>query len=151
MAKKWMTGLVALSLALSVSASAFAQDGGMITTYVEDVGELPTFADGRINAFDLAAPVVVYYTHETHLNEDGEYYDAVDGIELWAVGEDSTSQVVYASLDEIEDLIAGTVESINGAGYSLTYNDGWFSVSAPADHEGKTYNFSWENLSITTG
>jgi hypothetical protein len=151
MTKKWLSVLVAVCLVLSVSASAFAQDDGVTSVYVEDVGWLPAFTDGRLNAFDQAAPVVIYYTNETILNDDGEYQEVVNGIELWAVDPETSSSklVMSASLDEIAQLLDGSVDAVESSGYSLGYEDGWFSVTAPADSTGSAYSFSWENVSVS--
>ena len=62
MSKKTLIVIMAAVLALSALA-VMAQDGpGVIDITLPDGGRLPVFTDGRLNAFDMGAPVVVYYT-----------------------------------------------------------------------------------------
>jgi hypothetical protein len=62
MTKKLLIVMLATVLALG-AFSVMAQDGpGVINITLPDGGIVPVFTDGRLNAFDQAAPVVVYYT-----------------------------------------------------------------------------------------
>lgn len=63
MSKKAMILIMAAVLALSAFA-VMAQDSdpGVINITLPDGQSVPVFTDGRLNAFDMAAPVVVYYT-----------------------------------------------------------------------------------------
>ena len=62
MNKKALILIMAAVLALSAVA-VMAQDGpGVINITLPDGKSVPVFTDGRLNAFDIAAPVVVYYT-----------------------------------------------------------------------------------------
>jgi hypothetical protein len=63
MSKKAMIVVMALVLALS-AVVVMAQDSGpgVINVTLPDGKSVPVFTDGRLNAFDIAAPVVVYYT-----------------------------------------------------------------------------------------
>ena len=62
MSKKLL--IVAMAAVLALTAVAvMAQDGpGVINITLPDGKSVPVFTDGRLNAFDIAAPVVVYYT-----------------------------------------------------------------------------------------
>jgi hypothetical protein len=53
--------------------------------------------------------------------------------------------VLDAGLDELEQLINGDVSSIERNGFSLSFQNGLFSVTAPPDFEGKVYNFQWQD------
>ena len=62
MSKKALILIMTAVLALSAVA-VMAQDGpGVIDITLPDGSRVPVFTDGRLNAFDMAAPVVVYYT-----------------------------------------------------------------------------------------
>ncbi|MEO8610295.1 MAG: hypothetical protein ABI690_20535 [Chloroflexota bacterium] len=62
MSKKALIVIMAAVLAVG-ALSVMAQDGpGVININLPDGKSVPVFTDGRLNAFDLAAPVVVYYT-----------------------------------------------------------------------------------------
>lgn len=139
-----MVGVAALSLALSATG-AFAQDS-ITKVEIDGYGAVPVFIDGRLNAFDMAAPVVIFYTDTVVQDEDGNNIDVVNGIEFWAVDGETESEklVLYVSLDEIAELTAGEIDAIEVNGYSLTYVNGYFQASDAATG----YTFSWENVSI---
>ena len=63
MSKKAMIVVMAVVLAIS-AVVVMAQDSGpgVINITLPDGKSVPVFTDGRLNAFDMAAPVVVYYT-----------------------------------------------------------------------------------------
>jgi hypothetical protein len=62
MTKKALIVIMAAVLVLGV-IGVMAQDGpGVIKITLPDGKSVPVFTDGRLNAFDIAAPVVVYYT-----------------------------------------------------------------------------------------
>jgi len=63
MSKKALLVIMAAALALTVLGVA-AQDSGHGVTNVTlpDGRSVPVFTDGRLNAFDIGAPVVVFYT-----------------------------------------------------------------------------------------
>ena len=65
MSKKTLIVIMAAVLALTaVGMSVMAQDSGHGVTNVTlpDGRSVPVFTDGRLNAFDIGAPVVVFYT-----------------------------------------------------------------------------------------
>jgi hypothetical protein len=155
MLKKWFIGLLVVgALALSVFTVAFAQDDTPpIPVDTDDFGRILMFRDGRINAFDMAAPVAIYYTEETLITETGNRVTVPNGIELLAI-EPQTNEghlALNAGLDELGQLIAGEVDSIRDNGFILRYRFGNFWVTAPADEEGKVYNFVWPNQVIPAG
>ncbi|MCC6616148.1 MAG: hypothetical protein IT320_21940 [Anaerolineae bacterium] len=108
---------------------------------------VPTISDGRVNSWDIAAPVVVYCTFE-YPNPDDVNAGVFDTIELWgATGEDEFQLVATVTADEIEaagvDAESSTVLT-SAFGYSLyRAADGSFTVAAAPDAEGKVYSFNW--------
>jgi hypothetical protein len=124
---------------------------GMIWVYTEDYGRIPMFTDGRLNAFDLAAPVAVYYTAHEERFPNAPTISVADGVQLLAI-DPVTSEgnlVLDVPVEEIRNAIDEHLVGTDGLiaeqnGYSLHYAaPGWFWVSAPADAEGKVYNFVW--------
>jgi hypothetical protein len=63
MSKKALLVIIAAAFALT-AIGVMAQDNGpgVINVTLPDGKSVPVFTDGRLNAFDIAAPVVVYYT-----------------------------------------------------------------------------------------
>jgi hypothetical protein len=66
MSKKALIVMIAAAFALT-AIGVMAQDNGgpgpgVINVTLPDGRSVPVFTDGRLNAFDIAAPVVVYYT-----------------------------------------------------------------------------------------
>lgn len=63
MSKKALFIIIAAAFALT-AIGVMAQDNGpgVINVILPDGKSVPVFTDGRLNAFDIAAPVVVYYT-----------------------------------------------------------------------------------------
>jgi hypothetical protein len=109
--------------------------------------QIAIFCDKRLNAFDMMAPVVLYYHWKTGqlLDAKGKPYTAnvVDGIEIWAVNSLSVGQMVgYVSSDKIKEAINAGQDAVlfdeNGVvlGYSASKN---FWVSAPG------YKFNWKS------
>jgi hypothetical protein len=63
MSKKALIVMIAAALALTVLGVAAQDSGpGVINVTLPDGKSVPVFTDGRLNAFDIGAPVVVYYT-----------------------------------------------------------------------------------------
>ena len=127
--KLWSGMAVAL---MAVSAAVASADDKVIQIDT-DYGSFPAIADGRINGFDIGAPTVVYYTY-------------AEGKEPGTDGATPTGVVLEATSDDIAALLDGSITSLSDNGYTLNYtNSNWFWISAPADSEGKTYTFAWEN------
>jgi hypothetical protein len=151
MSKKWLVGLLVVGvLALSAFSAALAQEDTTVPVEIPDLGRVLMFRDGRVNAFDMAAPVAIYYTHETLTRSDGSSIAVPNGIRLLAIEpETGNGQLVLdAELDEIEQLASGAVNSLSNDGFSLRYRAGTFWVTAPPDDEGKVYNFIWQNRAL---
>jgi hypothetical protein len=149
MSKKLWIGLLAVVvLAFSVAPMALAQDDdGLTRAFDQDFGWIARFTDGRINAYDLAAPVAIYYTYETASGPNGGTIQVPNGLELLAIQPVTNTGELAAnvSTEQLEQLVNGTVDVIDAGGFSLYYTSGWFWLTAPADAEGKVYNVSWEN------
>lgn len=152
---KIISGIVVASFALSafaVSADDTEEPTPAFTwTYNEDLGRLLTINDGRINSWEVAAPVAIYYTHNTVFDDNGNPVPEVTGIELLDIQPETNNgeMVLNASVDDLQTLVDGSADYLEASGYKLYYKDGSFTVVAPADYEGKVYSFTWENEAIT--
>lgn len=120
-----------------------------------DTPIVPSFNDGRINAYDSGAPVAIFNTRDeiAAVDEDGlaTTETVISGIELlsWSNASESASEVLDVSREAIEEAIATNTASdftiAESNGYALNYSQsGWFWVTTPPDAEGKVYTFSWQ-------
>jgi hypothetical protein len=141
--KKVLFIACALALTLALGAAAAYADGGE-----DEEKPLLGFDDGRLNAFDFAQPVAVYYSYDSKqlVDDDGNPYwaDVVDGIELWAADSDGIGQLVlYAPIESIEAALASGVGTQIAAanGYTLSYlpATNMFCITTPT-----WYTFTWE-------
>ncbi len=120
----------------------------------------PTFTDGRLNQFDPAAPVAIYYKYEKVTSvptkpwmETKHEEQVLRGIELLSTDPNSRGNVLlFASIADIQKMIKkgkGVDCCIaEGNGVSLHWStDGWFWVEA-VQRDGKIYSFQWQNLTI---
>lgn len=155
--------LIGVLLLLGVTG-VLAQEGGTFTVEVEDYGTVVGINDGRVNAFDQAAPVAVYYKCgcEQVLNnaflpvwaEKGgmTYKDVVYGIEILAIDPrtGNGSLALWASVEDIAEMLAEgeTAMSANGVTLNIGEN-GWFWLTTGPDAEGKTYTFEWDDFGRT--
>ena len=151
MSRKIAVVVLAVIMALSVAAVS-ASSGHVVKVTTPDGAILPAIADGRLNAMDIGAPVVVYYTYPEGEPVAGE---APNGIELLAVNQLSNNGnlVLQATSEDIQKFLDGKMTNLSANGYTLNYNKeaNWFWITSPADHEGKTYSFAWENLGFPVG
>ena len=169
MSRVTLTLFVILALFLSVGTAVAQVDENrhddIHTVTDEDTGiPVPMFMDGRLNAADLAAPVVIYYTWEKQpvLDEFGNqvwgdqgglfFRDIVTGIDVLSINQDTgfVSSALHVGVDDIKAMVenASGVDCCvaeNGP-ISLHYSQsGWFWVEAP-EREGKLYTFQWEGF-----
>jgi hypothetical protein len=146
MYRKIGVALFVVVTALSV-AVASASPGNAVKVTTPDGHTIPEIADGRLNGFDIAAPVVVYYTYPQGQPAVGE---TPDGVELLAVNQQSNNGylVLDATMSDIQKLIDGKSTHISANGYGLNYDrkNGWFWIDTP----GNQYNFSWDNTVFGT-
>jgi hypothetical protein len=136
---RWFKWAVLAVVVLAVGVGAIsAQDEAV-----------PAISDGRVNSTDLAATAVVYCEFAYPDLEDPNA-GVLDHIEVWGVNPDAYfEQVIYVTADEIDAAGVGSTASkllAQGNGYSLyRETDGSFTVTSPADAEGKVYSFNWEH------
>ena len=162
MLRKLLAALTILALLLSVSL-VVAQD--VVTIIDEDTDiPVPHFTDGRINASDLAAPVVIFYKTEKVpvLDENGNqmwgekgglyFEDKITGIQVLTIDLETglMAGALEVSLNDLKNMVdaAGGKSCCVGekGAVSLHYSEsGWFWVQAP-DRDGKTYTFQWEGF-----
>ncbi|MEO8612651.1 MAG: hypothetical protein ABI690_32455 [Chloroflexota bacterium] len=146
MYRKIGVSLLVVVMALSVAVAA-ASPGSAVKVTTPDGQTIPEIADGRLNGFDIAAPVVVYYTYPEGQPAVGE---TPTGVELLAVNQQSNNGylVLNATNSDIQKLIDGKSTAVANNGYSLNYDrkNGWFWISTP----GNQYNFSWDNTVFGT-
>ncbi len=141
---------IGMTVALMVVSAAVVSADDKVVQIDTDYGTFPAIADGRINGFDIGAPAVVYYNYAEGkaAGTDGAI---PNGIVLLAVNQESNNgyPVLEATSDDIASFLDGSITSLSDNGYTLNYTDsGWFWISTPADFEGKTYTFAWENTAF---
>lgn len=132
--------LVVTAMALSLLVFAFSASAA------DDTATLPSINDGRINKFDIAAPVAIFenfiYPYEDDVN-----YGVLDSVEFWGyTGSDSFEKVLEVTRAEIEAATPGDTSVLVATGYGFSLYkevDGSLTLVAPADAEGKAYEFNW--------
>lgn len=154
MSRKLLLVLVTLVMAFSAT-TAFA-GGNTGQEYIEDVGLVPVFTDGRINKFDIMAPVAIFVksAHVFELDENGDqiwdangdplYQDVLNRLEFWGIvpGSDSVDKVLEVMCSDVRASIAsGEVLTKSANGYNFHFNPATetFTLTAP----GWGYAFSW--------
>jgi hypothetical protein len=132
--------------ALSAFAVAAQDDHIFVPT---DSGIRLFIDDGRLNGFDIAAPVAVYYTYTTVTDAAGSTIQSPNGIQLLQISPVTSngSELVELTGAELAQVITGDTHSMDFNGFTLNYNpdNNWFWVVSPPDAEGKLYTFQWEN------
>jgi hypothetical protein len=114
----------------------------------------PHHTDGRVNAYDVAAPVAVFCklaypdANNTALKVVNRYRGVLDRVELWGIT-DGTRQfheiamVPAATINNTPNTLGVHVDA-EGFGYALYHNaDGSLTVVAPPDQNGFVYRFTW--------
>jgi hypothetical protein len=151
--RKGVLFLLLAALLLVSAGVVLAQDEpdeGMMWVY-SDYGRIPMFTDGRLNAFDLAAPVAIYYTAHQVQFTDAPTISVPDGVQLLAIDPvtKAGNLVLDVPVEEIRHMIDEELVGADGViaeqnGYSLHYAaPGLFWVATPADFEGKVYSYVW--------
>jgi hypothetical protein len=132
--RKWFLGLSLVVLLVVVGAAAAEDDNA------------PLIDDGRVNAWDIAANVIVYCEYDDPDAESGTR----ETIDLWAqrYSDGAYEKVLSVEIDELRDAMEENTEDVvyaTSEGYSLVlFADDTLMATAPADYEGKVYSFSWE-------
>jgi hypothetical protein len=114
----------------------------------------PHHSDGRVNAYDVAAPVAVFCkltypdANNTALKVVDRYRGVLDRVELWGIT-DGTRQfheiamVPAATINNTPNTLGMHVDAEN-LGYRLYHNvDGTLTVVAPPQANGFVYRFTW--------
>jgi hypothetical protein len=115
----------------------------------------PVFTDGRLNAYDAGAPIVVYEPQVSvpAVQADGlpGTADVISGVQVlsWNGAAEASSLALNMSVDDINKAIAKhpgkdfviTTQHGVSLGYSQT---GYFWVTSAPDFEGKAYTFIWQ-------
>jgi len=149
---KWMVAVLVGVMALASVIPALADEETV------NIDDLPHIADGRLNAFDLAAPVVIYYTQDqVQLFDDAgqplwgdnggyAYENVITGLEIVGVNADGTTySLASLTTEAINDLLADGETSLDLNGFQLDILTDGYLLVAPADAEGKVYSFEWED------
>jgi hypothetical protein len=125
-----------------------------VNTGEDEYGWVQAFRDGRLNNFDLSAPVAIYYSYYTVDPTTESTYTVPDGIQLLAIDPvtNNGSPILTVPVEEIRHMIDEHLLGADGLvaeqdGFSLHYAaPGWFWVETPADEEGKVYTFQWPDV-----
>jgi hypothetical protein len=112
----------------------------------DDAEDVPMIEDGRVNAWDIAAPVVVYCTFE-YPDEDDTDLGVLDSVELWSVfiNEEDAAQGSLALTVTSEEIDAAGVPADEAVviatdnGVSL-----YRGVDGSLTAAGAGYTFTWE-------
>jgi len=144
---------LAMALVLVFVVGVAAVSAAPITP--ETPGGAPIFKDGRLNAYDAGAPIVVYEPQVSipATQADGlpGTADVIGGVQVlsWNGATDTSSVALNMSADAINKAIAThpnkdfVLSTQNGV--SLGYSQsGYFWVTSAPDFEGKTYTFVWQ-------
>jgi hypothetical protein len=144
--RKWQTLLVVMVGALMLFSAAAVLAQGTATP------PPPVFRDGRLNAFDTAAPVVIFYTHTTIPTTGWNQFRQIDtGIELYHVAgraPDIGDRILYMTADELNRAVQEGIMDFETTmpGYELHVgSDGWMWVSGPDVAPNRTYTYSWDD------
>lgn len=166
MFKRLFVALLVMVMLVSVGvmlAQDIEKDADHHYRVVYPEGEQPfaIFLDGRLNATDLAAPLVVFYKHEKFplMNPDGtrawahdqmawgEKLTEIDVLAVQPAG--NVDLALKATVEQIKEVMAAAkpgenkVIAQNGP-VSLNYSaPGWFWVQGLYP-DGKPYTFQWQ-------
>lgn len=128
----------------------------------DDTPSFAMFEDGRLNATDIGAPIVIFYKYEPVrvLDADGNpkwddgkpvWADQFAAIEVLSIEETGAATLALrATLDDIRAAVdaAGGVDCciVENGPVSLHYSEsGWFWVEG-LYRDGKPYAFQWEGF-----
>jgi hypothetical protein len=147
MFKRLAVALLALFFVVGIVGVVVAQDDGLVPVDSDNYGTIARFNDGRLNAFDIAAPVAVYYHYDpVPAYMGGPNLDVLRSVQVWAYNPDlGTSQKVVDA--PISTILADEPNLVNDpfvvGGIALHHTDnGYFTLQAP-NADGTTYTFSW--------
>lgn len=128
--------LFAMLALLLVSAAAYADDTEV---------NLPHFTDGRINAFDINAPVGIFAVYAYPYADDINM-GVLDSLEFWGyISSDTIDKVLSVTAAQIQDTDNSTGSAVvaSANGYTLyRESDDTLTLVAP-NLDGSTYQFNW--------
>ncbi len=133
-----LSRLMVLLAVLAMAAFAVS-----IVSAADDTTSLPTINDGRVNEFDIAAPVAIYDTYSYPYADDVNM-GVLDHIEFWGIpsGGDTIQKVMNVTHAEIvaaEPSAGSSVLVASNDGYSLYHEvDGSLTLVGPFN-----YTFNW--------
>ena len=157
MLRKSLLLLAIMALLLTSASVVLAQGGKVVNVYIEDEEVwLPMFPDGRINAFDIDAPIAIFYEREAvqKLDENGDwewndgmivYEDVLVSLDLWAKlpGYETFQKISCCPINELNATVNAATEDLilmQRDGYTFGYSvSGYFWVTGPDG-----YYFYWE-------
>jgi hypothetical protein len=136
MRKGWITLLVVTALTLVASVGWVGATGSAAAT--------PLITDGRVNAWDIGAPVIVYCIFDSYSLEDGTEISDLQAVNLVALRYEGGSweNVVSVSAETLTSALAEPRTEMvlvdSNEGYSLFLNaDDSLTAAAPG------YSFNW--------
>jgi hypothetical protein len=152
MLRRMLIALLTLVILVGAVQIVTAQDDDLVPVESEDYGIIQRFDDGRLNAFDLDAPVAIYYDYRSvpHFT-GGPGTEVLRAVEIWAYDPETetSQQVIYAPILDIRADTPDRVDDpfvVNGGAFQLHRAlDGRFIVTAPG-YDGATYTFEWYDV-----
>jgi hypothetical protein len=158
MLQKTIAALMVLMMLVVGTSVAFAGGGKVVDVWLEDEEMFhPAFDDGRLNKFDIDAPVAIFYTTEAmpQMNasggwgwtEEGEmiYEDVIVSLDLYGFlpGKSTIDHISCCPMAELNAMVNSATSDLilwQRDGYTLGYSvSGYFWVTAP-----NGYTFAWE-------
>lgn len=154
--KRILSMLLALTLCLSLSTTAFASETSEIpenvtkttVTYTVDAGESITTVQPRMwsgNTYTLNSGTATYTAQFTIPDKYFAYEVYATDSNGNALSSSTTAFYVYLMEDDVETTIA----SLSGAANGTTYKKDWITVTAGNSYLFKIYNNSSTSLSVT--
>jgi hypothetical protein len=157
MLRKSLLAMLTVIMVFTGASVVLAGGGQVVRVWDEDADAyLPMFNDGRLNAFDIDAPVAVFYHKEPVVQMDPNggwkwkngqmvYLDVIQSLDIYArlPGSANFQLVSCCPMEQLNATVnAATEDTIlwQKDGYTLGYSvSGWFWISAP-----NGYYFAWE-------
>ncbi len=118
-----------------------------VAAYADDEVVLPSIHDGRLNEFDIDAPVDVYAVYSYPYAADVNM-GVLDHLEFWGIdGDGNVVKVMDVSADQLlsAELSDGSTVVASAFSYTLYREaDGSLTIIAPTATAGIAYQFNWE-------
>lgn len=131
----------AVKFGIVMAAAAVLLLGAMSASAESINPSIPHFSDGRVNAYDLTAPLAVY-CHFNYPDASDVNKGVLDSIEVWGFEGRSIRQQLWVDAETIDAVgvnMNGEQQIAAHNGYALNRTaDGGFSVT------GANYRFEWD-------